>query len=123
MQNEGRNAGEATGRCGVSATARGATNVMTNEYQQPDATQSERREIIRSGPAGSYFGQAQNDIERHATGRFAATKSAAMVVGSEPTVTVPGPLPIWAQGPQPGAEPPLGAAIDDVEQMLTVEHR
>src|SRR6266851_4091798 len=80
--------------------ARGAC-VMTNEYQQPDASQAERRAIIeaearslaetRKPPeAGTYFGQAQADAALEAKGRFAAQQRPHIVgSGSAPPLASP----------------------------------
>jgi hypothetical protein len=43
-------------------------------------------------------------------------------VPTAPTVAVPGRAPNWSHDPVP-PEPPLGFEVDEVPQMLTVEHR
>jgi hypothetical protein len=62
----------------------------------------------------THFARAIADAALEAKGRFAAQRP--RINGTEPTVPVPGPIPIWGQGPQPGDEPPTGVAIDDLEQ-------
>jgi hypothetical protein len=62
-------------------------------------------------PKATYHARAIHD-EATPAGRFA--KATATVNGTSPTVPALA-VPIWSQGPQPGDEPPLGYAVDDME--------
>jgi hypothetical protein len=65
----------------------------------------------------TFFGRAQAEAELMIGGRFGGSVTAPR----DPAEGPPGPLPAWAQGPQPPNGPdPLGYAIDAVPQMLTV---
>jgi hypothetical protein len=69
--------------------------------------------------AGTFFQQAQSDVELSAGGRWGFGQR-PKINGTTETVVVPGPAPVWAEWPEGGAEDRLGYAIDEVPQMLTV---
>jgi hypothetical protein len=70
----------------------------------------------------TYLSQAQADAALEAKGRFAA-RQRQHIVGTEPLGPVL-PAPQWSRdGADMPPEPPLGIAVDQVEQMLTTEHR
>jgi hypothetical protein len=68
---------------------------------------------------GTYFGRALADDAAPA-GRFA--KAPARVTGTEPIVELLA-TPEWLRGPQPGTEPPLGVAVDELPDMQTIGDR
>jgi hypothetical protein len=69
----------------------------------------------------TYLAQALPDEELSGTGRF-ARRQPVQINGTAPVVAVPGRAPNWSRDPVP-SEPPLGFEVDELPQMLTVEHR
>jgi len=81
----------------------------TRDYQQPEASQAERRRILQQDQAArSYFDIANGDPD-DARGR-------TPVVGVSPVYGADLPAPAWAHDPT-GKEPPLGADVNALPDM------
>jgi hypothetical protein len=106
-------------RCGDAYTLDSqSTKHFCSPICKSEFEQDLRRSEVTSwkeNPRTYFSCQLADDELQAQRGRFGYQRPT--VVGTEPTVRIPGPVPAWLEGPQPGDEPPLGFSVDELPAL------